>query len=128
MGILTAPRAARLPARAHLSLARARRASTLTVRAGMRVDQVQAMGDRVLVVADEAESQTKGGLFIAGGGGAGGPGSNLTGTVRSVGAEAKGVKAGDKVLINGFSGTEVEFDDGAKGKFVNSSDVLAVLS
>ena len=94
----------------------------------MSKPNITPLGDRVLVIADEAESQTKGGLFIAGTGGAGGPGSNLTGTVRSVGAEAKGVKAGDKVLINGFSGTEVEFDDGAKGKFVNSSDVLAVLS
>ena len=88
MGIVTHALASRVPARAPISRSRARRASTLTVRAGMRVDQVQAMGDRVLVGADEAESQTKGGLFIAGGGGAGGPGSNLSGTVKSVGAEA----------------------------------------
>ena len=104
------------------------RARVLT-RAGMRADTVQAMGDRVLVLADKAESQTKGGLFLAGAsGGANGPGSSVTGRVASVGADAKGVAVGDRVLINGFAGTEVEFEDGEKGKFVNSSDVLAVLS
>ena len=121
----------RAPSRARaraIRLSRARRAATLTVRAGMRVDQVQAMGDRVLVVADEAESQTKGGLFIAGGGGAGGPASNLTRTVKSAERRGQGGQSGRSMLINGFSGAEVEFDDGAKGKFVNSSDVLAVLS
>ena len=39
----------------------------------------------------------------------------------------KGIKKGDAVLINGFSGTEVEFEDGEKGKFINAVDVLAVL-
>lgn len=103
--------------------------AAVLARAGMRADTVQAMGDRVLVLADKAESQTKGGLFLAGGsGGASGPGSSVTGRVASVGAEAKGVAVGDRVLINGFAGTEVEFEDGEKGKFVNSSDVLAVLS
>jgi chaperonin GroES len=48
--------------------------------------------------------------------------------VASVGADVKGVKVGDAVLINGFAGTEVEFEDGEKGKFINSADVLAVLS
>lgn len=110
----------------------ARRASTsrraVSVSAGMRADSVQAMGDRVLVLADAAESQTKGGLFLASSGSAGGPGSSVTGKVASVGADVKGISVGDAVLVNGFAGTEVEFEDGAKGKFINSSDVLAVLS
>lgn len=101
---------------------------TLVTRAGMKPNEVQAMGDRVLVIADAVESQTKGGLFLAGSGAAGGPGSSLTGKVMSVGADVKGVKKGDSVLINGFAGTEVAFEDGSKGKFVNSADVLAVLS
>ena len=82
----------------------------------------------MLVLADAAESQTKGGLFLASSASAGGPGSSVTGKVASVGADVKGISVGDAVLVNGFAGTEVEFEDGAKGKFINSSDVLAVLS
>jgi chaperonin GroES len=93
----------------------------------MNADRVQAMGERVLVLADAAESQTKSGLFLASSANSG-PGSSVTGSVASVGADVKGVKVGDKVLINGFAGTEVEFEAGVKGKFVNASDVLAVLS
>ena len=40
----------------------------------------------------------------------------------------KGVKAGDKVLINGFSGADVEFADGEQGKFITVDDVIAVIS
>jgi chaperonin GroES len=93
----------------------------------MKSSEVQAMGDRVLVLADAAESQTKGGLFLASSGGAGGPGSSITGKVASVGENVKGINKGDAVLINGFSGTEVEFEDGVKGKFINATEVLAVL-
>ena len=40
----------------------------------------------------------------------------------------KGVKAGDKVLINGFSGADVEFADGEQGKFITVDDVIAIIS
>ncbi|OUS45122.1 hypothetical protein BE221DRAFT_193302 [Ostreococcus tauri] len=115
------------PARARVS-APAKRSRVVVTKAGMRADTVQAMGDRVLVIADAAESQTKGGLFLASSGSAGGPGSTMTGKVASVGSDVKGINKGDAVMVNGFSGTEVEFEDGSKGKFVNSADVLAVLS
>ena len=114
--------------RANARVHRRARATMTMTRAAMNADKVQAMGDRVLVLADAAESQTKGGLFLASSGGASGPGSNVTGKVASVGELVKGVNKGDKVLINGFAGTEVEFEGGVKGKFVNSADVLAVLS
>lgn len=117
--VVRAPRTAQ-PAR--------RSRCAVATKAAMNADTVQAMGDRVLVLADAAESQTKGGLFLASSGGSSGPGSNVTGKVASVGEAVKGVKKGDKVLINGFAGTEVEFEGGVKGKFVNSADVLAVLS
>ena len=29
--------------------------------------------------------------------------------------------------INGFAGSEIEFEDGSKGKFVTEDDVLAIL-
>ena len=57
-----------------------------------------------------------------------GPGSSITGKVASIGAEVKGVKAGDKVLVNGFSGSDVEFGDGSKGKFITMEDVIAVIA
>ena len=117
--VVRAPRTAQ-PAR--------RSRCAVATKAAMNADTLQAMGDRVLVLADAAESQTKGGLFLASSGGSSGPGSNVTGKVASVGEAVKGVKKGDKVLINGFAGTEVEFEGGVKGKFVNSADVLAVLS
>jgi p-aminobenzoyl-glutamate transporter AbgT len=44
------------------------------------------------------------------------------------GAEVKAVKAGDKVLINGFSGSDVEFADGELGKFITVDDVIAIIS
>jgi chaperonin GroES len=113
------------PLVAHRATRRTARRAVTT--AGMKSSECQAMGDRVLVLADKAESQTKGGLFLAGGAGAGGPGSSVTGKVASVGENVKGIKKGDAVLINGFSGTEVEFEDGEKGKFINAIDVLAVL-
>ena len=37
------------------------------------------------------------------------------------------MKQGDSVLINGFAGSEIEFEDGSKGKFVTEDDVLAIL-
>ena len=52
----------------------------------------------------------------------------MTGKVAAVGAEVKGVKAGDKVLINGFSGSDVEFAGGEQGKFITMEDVIAIIS
>ena len=46
----------------------------------------------------------------------------------SIGGDVKGVKAGDKVLINGFAGSDVEFEDGKKGKFITVDDVIAIVS
>lgn len=63
---------------------------------------------------------------MAGGAGAGGSGLSVMGKVVSVGENVKGIKKGDVVLINGFLGMEVEFEDGEKGKFINVVDVLAV--
>ena len=83
---------------------------------------------RVLVIADPAETTTAGGILLASAETPKGPGSSVTGKVASVGAEVKAVKAGDKVLINGFSGSDVEFADGELGKFITVDDVIAVIS
>lgn len=50
------------------------------------------------------------------------------GEVASVGGDVTTVKAGDKVLINGFAGSDVVFEDGNKGKFITVDDVIAIVS
>ena len=82
----------------------------------------------MLVIADVAETKTAGGILLTSGGGNAGPGSSATGVVKSVGSEVTAVKSGDNVLVNGFAGTEVEFEDGTKGKFLTTDDIIAVLS
>jgi len=106
----------------------ATRIRRLTIANAMRAQDVRAMGDRVLVLADAQATQTKSGLFLASANANQGPGSSVTGEVASVGADVKALKKGDKVLVNGFAGTEIEFEGGVKGKFVRADDVLAVLS
>jgi chaperonin GroES len=69
----------------------------------------------VLVIADAPETKTAGGIL-------------LTTGVSAVGADVKAVKAGDKVLVNGFAGSDIELDDGSKGKFLTEDDILAVVS
>ena len=94
----------------------------------MNVKDVKPTGNRVLVIADKAETKTSGGILLSSAEAQNGPGSSMTGKVASIGSEVKGVKAGDKVLVNGFSGSDVEFADGEKGKFITMDDVIAVIS
>jgi chaperonin GroES len=107
----------------------ARARGAVVVRAAkMSVKDLKPTGNRVLVIADPAETTTAGGILLASAETAKGPGSSVTGKVASVGAEVKAVKAGDKVLINGFSGSDVEFADGEMGKFITVDDVIAIIS
>jgi chaperonin GroES len=82
----------------------------------------------VLVIADAPETKTAGGILLTTGAGPGGPGSSVTGSVSAIGADVKAVKAGDKVLVNGFAGSDIELEDGSKGKFLTEDDILAVVS
>lgn len=100
----------------------------VAVNAGLNVKDLKPTSTRVLVIADEAETTTSGGILLSGSEKNTGPGSSITGKVASVGSEVKGCKAGDKVLVNGFSGSDVEFGDGSKGKFITMDDVIAVIS
>ena len=94
----------------------------------MNVKDIKPTATRVLVIADEAETTPSGGILLSSAEANSGPGSSMTGKVAAIGSEVKGVKAGDKVLVNGFSGSDMEFDDGAKGKFITMDDVIAVIS
>jgi len=108
------------------SVTRGRR--SVATNAALNVKDLKPTGARVLVIADEPETKTAGGILLSSAETNTGPGSSMTGKVASIGSEVKGVKAGDKVLVNGFSGSDVEFGDGSKGKFITMDDVIAVIS
>ncbi|CAL6426644.1 unnamed protein product [Bathycoccus prasinos] len=94
---------------------------------GLSPSKLKATGKRLLVIPDQEEAQTAGGILLMSSSASAGPGSSICGSVSSVGADCKTVKQGDSVLINGFAGSEIEFEDGSKGKFVTEDDVLAIL-
>lgn len=101
---------------------------SVVVSAGLTPEKLKATGKRLLVIPDQEEATTAGGILLMSSSANAGPGSSICGSVSSVGAECKTVKQGDSVLINGFAGSEIEFEDGSKGKFVTEEDVLAILS
>ena len=94
---------------------------------GLSPSKLKATGKRLLVIPDQEEAQTAGGILLMSSSASAGPGSSICGSVSSIGADCKTVKQGDSVLINGFAGSEIEFEDGSKGKFVTEDDVLAIL-
>ena len=77
------------------------------------------------MVPDVAEQKTAGGILL--------PGSatkttnTLIGEVVGVGEGVQGVTVGQKVMISGYGGVEVDFD-GRKAKFVNDDQILAVVA
>ncbi|ACO61999.1 hypothetical protein MICPUN_57413 [Micromonas commoda] len=104
------------------------RRASVVARAALKPSDLKPTGNRLLVIADKAETKSAGGILLTSSTEASGPGSSVTGKIQAAGPECKSVKAGDKVLINGFAGSDFEFADGEKGKFVTEDDVLAVLA
>ena len=104
------------------------RRASVVARAALKPSDLKPTGNRLLVIADKAETTSAGGILLTSTNEASGPGSSVTGKIQAAGPECKAVKAGDKVLINGFAGSDFEFSDGEKGKFVTEDDVLAVLA
>ena len=99
----------------------------VSANSGLSPSKLKATGKRLLVIPDQEEAQTAGGILLMSSSASAGPGSSICGSVSSVVADCKTVKRGDSVLINGFAGSEIEFEDGSKGKFVTEDDVLAIL-
>lgn len=99
----------------------------VSANSGLSPSKLKATGKRLLVIPDQEEAQTAGGILLMSSSASAGPGSSICGSVSSVGADCKTVKQGYSVLINGFAGSEIEFEDGSKGKFVTEDDVLAIL-
>lgn len=79
---------------------------------------------RVLVVLDELEEKTKGGVFLP----TTAVKKNQTGTVKAVGKEVKNLKIapGKRILMRNYSGVEVEVKD-SKHCLVEEEDVLALI-
>ena len=76
---------------------------------------LKPLGDRVIVKADEAESQTASGLYLAGDA----KEKPQTGTVIAVGEGKRSkdgniypmpIKVGDKVIYGKYGGTEVHYE------------------
>ena len=70
----------------------------VVVSAGMTVEGVKPTGNRVLVIPDEAETVSAGGILLMSGAANTGPGSSVCGKIQSIGGDVTTVKAGDKVL------------------------------
>ncbi len=85
--------------------------------------KIQPLGTRILLKPIEAEEKTKSGIYI--------PDSAkekpLTAEVMAVGeSELIKVKKGDKVIYQGYGGSEVNID-GGKYLIMDNKDILAIL-
>ena len=93
--------------------------------------KIRPLHDRILVKRNEAETRTKGGLYI--------PDSAkekpIEGEVIAVGAgkvsddgkvHALAVKAGDRILFGKYSGTEVKIDE-VEHLIIREEDILGVI-
>jgi chaperonin 10 Kd subunit len=69
---------------------------------------IKPLGKRVLIKQVEQEEVTKSGIVLPGTASKEKP---ITGEVLAVGKEVKDVKAGDKVIFEKYSGTEVKDGD-----------------
>ena len=85
--------------------------------------KLKPMADNILLKATEAEETTSSGIILA------------TTTkekpaiyeVMSAGPDVKEIKAGDKVVVGNFVGSEIKLD-GEEYKFVKLEDVLAIVT
>ena len=91
---------------------------------------LKPLGDRVIVKADEAESQTASGLYLAGDA----KEKPQTGVVVAVGEGKRGkggnlipmpVAVGDKVIYSKYGGTEVSYD-GEDVLILRADDIYAI--
>ena len=87
---------------------------------------IKPLADRVLIKMVESEETTKSGIILS-------SGSKEKPQIAEVVAVGPGteeikmnVKAGDKVIINKYSGTEVKFE-GTEYTIVKQEDILAVV-
>jgi len=84
--------------------------------------KVQPLKDRVFVKYSGEEERTKGGLYI--------PDTAREkpqrGKVQAVGSEVKGLKKGDEILFDRYSGSKIKLDD-EEYLIIKEEDILGVL-
>ena len=87
---------------------------------------IKPIGERVLLKPIKKEEKTKSGILLS-------SKSSNTDTKNEAevvalgkGEKLEGIKVGDKVIFNKFSGTEIE-DGDIKYLIVNADDILAVI-
>ena len=87
---------------------------------------IKPIGERVLLKAIKKEEKTKSGILLS-------SKSSNTDTKNEAevvalgkGEKLEGIKVGDKVIFNKFSGNEIE-DGDIKYLIVNADDILAVI-
>lgn len=85
--------------------------------------KIKPLHDRVLVQRDQAETETHGGLILAGAA----QETPETGTVLAVGPEVTELQAGDRVVFSKFSGQSVPVKLAGPGALVlKVGDILGI--
>ena len=85
--------------------------------------KLRPMADNVLLKQAEAEETTSSGIILA----AATKEKPAIYEVMSAGPDVKEIKAGDRVVVGNFTGSEIKLD-GVEYKFVKLEDVLAVVT
>ena len=84
---------------------------------------LKPMADNVLLKAHEEKETAVAGILIA----SANKEKPAIYEVMSAGPDVKDIKAGDKVVVGNFTGSEIKLD-GVEYKFVKLEDVLAVVT
>jgi len=84
---------------------------------------IKPLGKRVLIKQVEQEEVTKSGIVLPGTASKEKP---ITGEVLAVGKDVEDVKAGDKVIFEKYTGTEVKLD-GQEYIIVKEQDIIAIV-
>ena len=84
--------------------------------------KLRPMADNILLKAAAAEETTASGIILA----AATKEKPAYFEVASAGPDCTGIKAGDKVVIGNFVGTDIKLD-GVEYKFIKQEDVLGIV-
>lgn len=84
---------------------------------------IKPLADYVVAVAEEAQTKTASGLYLPGGAAE----KPKVAKVVAVGAAAKQVKVGDRIIYKSYSPTEVKVDN-VEYMLVKEEDILATVS
>ena len=87
---------------------------------------IKPIGERVLLKPIKKEEKTKSGILLSSKSSHTDPKNEAEVVALGKGEKLEGIKVGDKVIFNKFSGNEIE-DGDVKYLIVNADDILAVI-